>query len=84
MNRINNSKIIEKCLNEMYLASNPSISYTKIKKKHFDTKIKYWKKHLISLKDFKKIQKKYENILPTYALTKFYWETSYNSPLIQN
>ena len=50
---------IEKCLNEMYKASTPSITWAQVKKRYGNTKTRFFLKHYLPKSKFEKIRKKY-------------------------
>ena len=61
------SKIVEKCLDEMYKNSNPPTTWNDIKKKYSGTKTKFYNLHRIEIEDYERIKKKYEKKLsPAY------------------
>ena len=45
------------CLNELYLASEPSITWGEVEEKYGRTKVRFYEKHLISRKNYDRIVK---------------------------
>jgi len=61
------SKIVEKCLDEMYRKSDPPTTWNDIKKKYSGKKTKFYNLHRITIEDYERIKKKYEKKLsPAY------------------
>jgi len=65
MNKIKAIKEIENCLNEMYKASSPSISWAQIKKKYGGKKVQFYLKHSLPEAKYNKIKEKYTKKLGT-------------------
>ena len=59
MNKANAKKEIEKCLNEMYKASTPPITWVQIKKKYSGAKVQFYLKHSLPEAKYEKIKEKY-------------------------
>jgi 2-polyprenyl-3-methyl-5-hydroxy-6-metoxy-1,4-benzoquinol methylase len=64
------AKLVEKCLDEMYRKSKPSITWNKIKKKYWDTGIQFCHLHKIKEDDYEMIKEKYKK-----KMNKGYWKS---------
>ena len=64
MNSEKASVIVKNCLNEMYKASTPPITWAQLNKKYANTKVKFYQLHKITGKDYDRIKAKYLKQLP--------------------
>ena len=53
-----------RCLNELYMASTPSITFKELEKLYGNTNEQFWEKHVIPKYLSKQIIEKYEKLLP--------------------
>jgi hypothetical protein len=83
MNEQKAIKIIEQCLNEMYKASTPPISWGQIKKKHEGKKVEFFLKHKLTEVDYDKIKEKYKKKLPKLYRRSLDWILLDYSPTIK-
>jgi transcription-repair coupling factor (superfamily II helicase) len=56
-------KIVRDCLDEMYKASNPPITWKQIVEKYSDTGIQFCRLHKIKEEDYTRIKEKYKKKL---------------------
>jgi len=73
MNDTQALKIFESCVNEMYKNSIPPTTWCQIKKTYGGTTKSFVDKHLITLKEYRRIRDKYEDKLPKAYKRKLAW-----------
>ena len=79
-----NEKIVLKCLDEMYRKSEPPTTMKELLKKYGGKKDNsYLKKHKIKIKDYDRIKKKYQKMLPKYLHRSLDMELLNLSPAIK-
>jgi len=67
-------KIFESCLNELYLNSDPPISWEKVGRKYGDKpRSEFYMKHKISEEKYEKIVEKYKKKLTPYYRRQLSW-----------
>jgi hypothetical protein len=76
-------KIIEKCIYEMYIKSEPSITWNNIKKLYGGTNVTFHDKYKISEDDYNKIKKKYYEKFSKYYQRQLDWFLLAYSPTIR-
>jgi len=77
-------KLGEACLNEMYKASNPPITWGEYNKKYGGTKIQGFMKHEISSKDYDRIKAKYAKKLDKFWTRQLDWLLLNYAPKLRN
>lgn len=79
-----NEKIVYDCLDEMYRRSTPPTTLSKLLKEYGGKKDNsYLKKHRLSEKDYDRIKKKYQKLLPKYLWRSLDMELLNLSPSIK-
>ena len=73
----------EKCLNDMYKKSTPSITWKEILKRYGNTKIEFYRKHEITEEQYDKIRDKYIKKIPKWLQTSFLMSLLDFSPTIK-
>jgi len=71
MNKKKAAQTIRACLNELYLAADPPISWEEIEKKYADVD-EWWMNHYIKREDYDRIKAKYQKKLPKV----YHWSLS--------
>jgi hypothetical protein len=71
--------LVRQCLNEMYLISDPPISWEDVEKTYPNVKA-FYLKHQISLEDYNRIKEKYRKKLPKLYHNSLDWELLNYSP----
>jgi len=67
-------KIFEACMNELYLASIPSISWAEVREKYGDDeRSEFYMKHVIKSVDYDMIVSRYNKLLTSYYRRQFAW-----------
>jgi hypothetical protein len=67
-------KIFEACINELYMNSEPSITWQEINEKYSgDERSNFYMKHHISQKLYDEITSKYRKMLPEYYKRQLSW-----------
>lgn len=77
-------KIVIDCLDEMYKASDPPITWKQIEKKYSDTGVEFFKLHKIKQADYERIKEKYAKKLPNGYSKSFEMDLLNYSPTMED